>query len=137
MQNRYWIIRTGANLRFSGFCGISSFSYWFRVCGIWSVLYFNFYTKLHIYEFSYKFDTVYIDFSRFSGFILYPFSFFLYSAFKCNLMNYSLKVLVCGFPLVLWIRILGREGTGFSSILINSNTLSLTLLNRFKFAPCF
>ena len=88
MQNENQMIITGANLRFSGFCGISSFRDWFRICEIWSVLYYNFYTLLHIYEFSYTFDTVLYQYLktgtsdrclicivqrlRFSGFILYP-----------------------------------------------------------------
>jgi len=58
----------------------------------------NFFIQLHIYEFSYKFDTVLYQFLetgtsdsclicivqrlRFSGFILYPLSFFFYS--PCN-----------------------------------------------------
>ena len=87
------MIMTGANQRFSSFCGKSSFSDWFRICGIWSVFYYNFYKKLHKYEFSNKFDTVLCQFLesetsdrclmcivqclRFSGFI--PLSFFLYT----------------------------------------------------------
>jgi len=92
----------GANLRFSGSCWISSFSDWFRICGIWSVLYYNLYTKLYIYGFLYRFDKGLFQFLetetsdrclicilqrlRFSGFILYPLSFFLYSPF--NNQNY-------------------------------------------------
>ena len=56
--------KVGANLRFSGSFGILSFSDWLRICWIWSVQYYNFFTKLHIYEFSYKFDTVLYQFSR-------------------------------------------------------------------------
>ena len=99
MQNENQIIITGANLRFSGFCAISSFSDWFRICGKWSVLYYNIYKKLHINEFSYKFDTETSDGClmcivqrlRFSGFILYPLSFFLYSPFNNELFcgNFS------------------------------------------------
>ena len=80
------MIITGANLRFSGLCGTSSFSDWFRFCGI-SVLYYEFYTKLYIYEFL-ETDTsdrcliCIVKRVRFSGFILYPLSFFLYSPFK-------------------------------------------------------
>ena len=88
------MILTGANLRFSGFCGISSFSYWFHICGIWSVLYYNFYTKLHIYmnfrinltlfyfNFSiqeHKIDVLYVLFNAWDS---HPLSFFLYSPFK-------------------------------------------------------
>ena len=98
MQNPNFKIIIGENLRFSGSCGISSFfrlvSYFLNmIC-----LIFNFYTKLHIYEFSYKFDIVLYQFLetgtsdrsliciiqrlRFSGYILYPLSFFLYIPFK-------------------------------------------------------
>ena len=105
MQNENQMIITGANLRFSGFCGISSFRDWFRICEIWSVLFYNFYTVLHIYEFSYTFDTVLYQYLktgtsdrclicivqrlRFSGFILFPISFFLYSPFKPSWLSDS------------------------------------------------
>ena len=94
----HWISTT--NLRFSGSCGISSFSDWLCICWIsdWSIWYYNLNTKLQKYEFSYKFNTVLYQFLvtgtsdrclkgifqrlRFSGFSLYPLSFFLYSPFK-------------------------------------------------------
>jgi len=57
---------------------------------------------LHVYEFSYKFDTVLYQFLetgssdkytvqrlRFSGFILYPLSFFLYSPSKVHALHTS------------------------------------------------
>ena len=37
MQNKNSKIITGANLRFSGSCGVTSFSYWLRNYWIWSV----------------------------------------------------------------------------------------------------
>ena len=54
----------GANLRLSGSYGISSFSDWLRTCWIWSVLYYSFYAKLHLYEFFYNLTQFYINFSR-------------------------------------------------------------------------
>ena len=87
-----------ANLRFSGSCGITSFSDWLRIFEYDLFNTTTFYTKLHIYEFLYKFDTVsyklletgtsdrclicIVEHLRFSGFILYPLSFFLYNPFK-------------------------------------------------------
>ena len=65
MQNKNQIIIIGANLRFSGFCGISSFSDWLRICWIWSLLYYNFYTKLNIYmNFRINLTKFYINFLR-------------------------------------------------------------------------
>ena len=75
------------------------------ICRIWSVLYYNLYTTLHIYESSCKFDTVLYQFLetetsdrciicivqrlRFSGFILYSLSFFLYSPFTLVLIRFK------------------------------------------------
>ena len=50
--------RIGANLRFSGFCRIYQIGFVFVEFDLFN----NFYTKLHIYEFSYKFDTVLYQF---------------------------------------------------------------------------
>ena len=82
----------GANLRLSGSYGISSFSDWLRTCWIWSVLYYSFYAKLHLYEFFYNLTQFYINFSRqeYQIEVLYvsfnvwdsQVSFFLYSPFK-------------------------------------------------------
>ena len=96
MQNKNEMIITGATLKFSGFWGISSFSDWFRICGIWSVLYYNF-----LVNFCINLTQLYINFSRqkhqidvlyvfcirlkFSGLILYLLSFFLHGPFKSYL----------------------------------------------------
>ena len=86
----------GANLRFSGFCGINRFQ-----IGCVFAEYDLFKPKLYIYEFSYNFDTVLYQFLetgtsdrcfivqrlRFSDFSLYHLSFFLYNPFKDFLLR--------------------------------------------------
>ena len=71
------MIITGANLRFSGFCRISSFPDCFRICGVWSDLYYSFHSKLHIYHFletetSDRCLICIVQHLRFSGFIQNP-----------------------------------------------------------------
>ena len=57
MKNKKNINIIGVKLRFSGSCEISSFSDWLHICWILKLLF-----KLHINEFSYKFDTVLYQF---------------------------------------------------------------------------
>ena len=62
VQYHCHVIKKEIILKFSGSCGISLSSDWLRICWIWSVKYYICYTKLHIYEFLYKFDTVLYQF---------------------------------------------------------------------------
>ena len=91
------MIELEATMIFLRSSGISLFSDWFSICWIWSVQYYESYTKYYIYTFWYNFDTVLCQFLetgtsdrclsgivqllRLTGFSLYPLSFFLYSPF--------------------------------------------------------
>ena len=82
-------MRIEPNLRFSGFLAYHRFQ-------IGCV--FFFYTILHIYEFSWKFDTVLYQFLdlyvRFSGLFLYSFYFSFTVPLNSNIWHFSLKGII-------------------------------------------
>ena len=98
------MIELEATMIFLRSSGISLFPDWFSICWIWSVQYYESYTKSYIYTFWYNFDTVLYQFletrtsdrtlisSQVSTYtplyisftvpLIYPLIYFLYSPFQ-------------------------------------------------------